>query len=363
MGYERVILYFMSGTGNTFRAATWMLEAAEGTGSPARLVPIEEGRPEEEIDQRVEDLVGVAMPTHGFIAPWPVIRFVMRFPRGRGTHAFVVPTRAGMRFGRVCTPGMEGTAGYLVALLLLLKGYSVRGVMGLDMPSNWLSLHPGLHPSNVRVIIARGREKTLRFMERLLSGGTSFGPGSLVELFFGLLLLPVSLGYLLVGRFFLAKLFFPNYDCDGCGLCAANCPNGAIRMWGKKKARPYWTFDCESCMRCMGYCPRNAIEAGHSLGVVIYYVTSIPVSLYLMNTLGKALPWFEGLDNRWTRMLLQYPYILLSIFITYLLFTLLIRMPFVNRLFTYTTLTRFYRRYHEPETKLKDIKVKRGPVT
>jgi hypothetical protein len=33
----------------------------------------------------------------------------------------------------------------------------------------------------------------------------------------------------------------------------------------------------------------------------------------------------------------------------------LIRIPPINRLFTYTTLTHYYRRYREPETRLKDL--------
>jgi len=349
----------MSGTGNTYRAATWMGIEAEKRGFLARVIPVEEGRPEGEIKDGKNHLVGVAMPTHGFTTPWPIIRFVLGFPRRKGTHAFVVPTRAGMRFGRVCTPGMEGTAGYLVALILLLKGFKGRGVMGLDMPSNWLALHPGLHPRNVEVIIDRGREKTLHLMDTILSGGTRFGWGSLVELLFGLLLLPISVGYLLVGRFFLAKLFFANHECDGCGVCAVNCPNGAIKMWFKKKVRPYWTYDCENCMRCMAYCPRNAVEAGHSVGVILYYVTAIPASFYLVNGLAGISSWFEGLGNPWFSTLLQYAYILLSMFVAYLLFTLLIRVPVFNRLFTYTTLTHFYRRYHEPGTKLTDIKIKK----
>jgi hypothetical protein len=48
-------------------------------------------------------------------------------------------------------------------------------------------------------------------------------------------------------------------------------------------------------------------------------------------------------------------YILVSLFVTYLLFTLLIRIPLVNRLFTYTTLVHYYRRYHEPDATLGDL--------
>ena len=39
------------------------------------------------------------------------------------------------------------------------------------------------------------------------------------------------------------------------------------------------------------------------------------------------------------------------------LFHLLTRISLVNKLFTYTTFTRIFRRYHEPDTRLKHIAI------
>jgi hypothetical protein len=41
--------------------------------------------------------------------------------------------------------------------------------------------------------------------------------------------------------------------------------------------------------------------------------------------------------------------------LVYPLFHLALRIGWVNRLFTLTTPTHYYRRYHEPETALKDL--------
>jgi len=129
-------------------------------------------------------------------------------------------------------------------------------------------------------------------------------------------------------------------------------------MWGKKEPRPYWTYRCENCMRCMNFCPKNAIEAGHSWAVILYYVTMIPVSDYVLNWLGGRVPWLASVKRAGLGMLLQYGYMLLAISVAYLLFTAAIRAPAINRLFSFTTLTHYYRRYHEPETRLKDMAAK-----
>ena len=371
MSYAKATFHVMSGTGNSFRAASWMRDAAAASGADAQMVSIGKQAPPQDEGGGEGRLVGLVFPTHGFTAPWAVLRHAWRLPRGRGAHAVVVPTRAGSKFGPLFLPGMEGTAGYLIALVLALKGYSVRGVMGLDMPSNFMIAHPGFPPASARAIIARGETKALGFIETVLGGpqraacpNAAFGArlaasragrrrfAGFISLLLGLVLLPVSLAYALVGRFYLAKMMFANSACNGCGLCAKHCPFGAIRMWGREKPRPYWTFSCENCLRCLAWCPRRAVESGHSLGVILYFVATLPAAVYAMNWLGAklSLP-----NNVATRLLLQYPYILLSLFVTYLLFALVIRIPAINRLFTYTTLVHYYRRYHEPDTSLEDL--------
>jgi ferredoxin len=340
-------IYFMSGTGNSLRVATWIRDAIAQTGTDARLHSVAAG-PSDEGPCR---LVALAYPTHGFTTPWPVLRLACRLPRGKGTQALVVPTRAGTKIGPLFLPGLEGTAGYLVALILALKGYAVRGVMGLDMPSNFMIAHPGFPEPSARAIIARARTKFDGFMGAVLGGRRQFR-GAL-SLLLGLLLLPVSAAYALLGRFYLAKMMFASAACNGCGLCAERCPFGAIRMWGKTERRPYWTFSCENCLRCLAWCPTQAVESGHSLGLVLYLVTTLPVAVVLMNWLGGAGP------GHWAAVLLvQYAYILLSLFLVYLLFTLINRIPVINRLFTVTTLVHYYRRYHEPDTRLDDLDIR-----
>lgn len=301
-------------------------------------------------------LVVLASPTHGFTAPWLAVWFALRLPRGGGAHAATLVTRAGSKFGPVILPGLDGTAAYVLALILFLRGYRVRGAMGIDMPSNWLAIHPGFKLPAAEAIIRHSRPSLDRFCRRLLSGRRFFG--SWVSFPLGLLLLPVSLGYLVYGRALFGKLFFAGDKCNGCGLCAKQCQHDAIRMRGKPP-RPYWTYRCESCMRCMAYCPKETIEVSHSFAVLAGMAMSVypPVLVALLFNLlpGSGKPQLEKLAYQAA----LYPFWLGILMVLYAFFWKGIRNVFINRLFKYTTLTTLFRRYHEPETRVTEMLARR----
>lgn len=353
MSYREATFYFYTGTGNSYRVTTWMAEAASETGAAVTVRPIASARPAEEIDKGETALLGLAMPTHGFTAPWAMLRFALHLPRCRGTHAVVVATRAGSRIGQFFTPGFEGTATLLMAAILALKGYRVRGMAGIDMPSNWLALHPSLRPATVAGIVARARQKVSGFMDTILSGRRHLGHW--ITFLIGLLVLPISLAYLLIGRLFLGKLFFASERCNGCGLCAEHCPNQAIEMRGKKNRRPYWTFRCESCMRCMAFCPTQAVEASHLLALGTYLLPSVLPLSTLLGWLAARAPLLAFLNGT-PRQVLEWFYPLIVLGLVYPLFDRLLRIAWLNRFFTLATLTHYYHRYHEPETRLKNLK-------
>jgi ferredoxin len=56
-----------------------------------------------------------------------------------------------------------------------------------------------------------------------------------------------------------SRKFSANSDCVGCGICAALCPRGNIRMEGGK---PVFGTDCMGCLSCVQYCPQTAIDIG-----------------------------------------------------------------------------------------------------
>lgn len=241
MPYSHVLLHCMSGTGNTWRVASWIRQYAQDRKAHARIETIGNLPPCETIPDSPNSLVGILTPTHGFTAPWMTLRYAARLPRVKHAHAFCLATRAGCKFGPLFTPGVSGSTNFLLALILAWKGYRVRGLLGLDMPSNWIALHPGFKKENADAIIARSEPRAAWFAERLFAGESVWlTRNNLCEFIWGILLFYISMLYLLIGRFFLAKLFFANHRCTGCRLCATQCPVQAIAIIGVLNPRPFW---------------------------------------------------------------------------------------------------------------------------
>ena len=347
--YDNLLVYYFSGTGNARKTAEWIVAVGKNAGMNTRLVNLDRSReirlPEFPAGKT---LVGFCYPTHGFMVPPIMERYIRKLPAKCTRDAFLMNTRAGMKVGRLFMPGISGLALIWPALMLKWKGYGVIAMCPVDLPSNWISLHPGLRQKVVRSIFERWHKKVTGVALKMIRGQSLYP--ALYTLPVDLAISPVSVGYFFVGRFNLAKMFISTNDCNGCGVCEKRCPNHAIRMIGD---RPYWTFKCESCMRCMNICPKRAIETPHSFAIVMVYLvwSLIPASL-LAWMVREGLP---GMDNP---LLFELAWWILAIagsfflfYVGYRLLHFLMRYRIVNRFISITSLThyRFWRRYRIPE--------------
>lgn len=360
MKIQDIRMYVMSGTGNTFRVSQWIKEIAGSGGVSAEVIMIDSVRQvqPEDINDR---MTGILFPAHGLMAPWSMIKFLLRMPAGKGVPAFIVSTRGGIKTGPVVIPGAVGFGNFLAAIILMFKGYSIKCLFSLDMPVNMINIHWGMKRKNSEIILTAARQKVMLLMKKLLAGKRAFYIGNILWefawtfLMFRLIpLFPIL--YLIIGKMFMAKLMFYDEHCTGCGMCAGFCPNQAIEMKKVRgKMRPFWTYKCEVCLRCMGYCNKDAVVAGHSWGVILYYITAIPVISFLLKITGllNFLPSF--ISGYWSWQLVSVVYIVPAMLISYRVFWMLSGIPFFNRVFACTSFTRYFRRYHEPETGLKDL--------
>lgn len=119
--YQRLIIYYFSGTGNARRTAEWIAEEAEQSGVLITLVNIEHFEKANLPPTDKKTLIGFCSPTHGFNLPPIVLRFLWKFPKLNSTDVFMVNTRAGMKMGKIFIPGLSGVAQYYAALVLWIK--------------------------------------------------------------------------------------------------------------------------------------------------------------------------------------------------------------------------------------------------
>ena len=341
--YSSVDLIVWSGTGNTRRVAEQIAGAARTLGATARVLA---GITVDDKQSSGSRLLGFLAPTHGFTAPWPLWKAALTTPGVRGTDVFVLVTRGGTRVAGKLFSGFEGTATYLPAAILALRGARIRGVGAIDMPLNWTVVHSAFDDESVAAIVARGDERADDFAQKILHGEKVFG--GLIQLVLGLAILPLSLGYMLIARLMLAKMFFADENCTSCGTCESICPQGAVRLRGKSK-RPYWSFHCQNCMRCMSNCPTNAIQGGQSWMVLYIWMTGLPIGALAAGAALDAMDMPAGFARSLIDALSGYAWTVGSVWIAYMLLWIGLTIPGVRFVLSKTTFTRFYRRYRGPE--------------
>jgi ferredoxin len=295
--WRSLYIYYISGTGNARASSGWIRDEAEKKGLKTVVQQIDRL---ENIIMPAEDenpLIGFAYPTHGFNAAPLMIKFIAGFPRGLSKEVFLLNTRAGMKLSRFFMPGVSGVALLLPAFILMIKGYKCIGFRPVDLPSNWIPLHPGLKEKVIESIFARCEKIVRAFSLKILSGKKVYK--GLFSVPFDLLISPIALGYWVGGRFFLSKTFIASYNCNNCGLCITECPTSSIKL---VNGRPYWKLSCESCMRCLNHCPQKAIEAAHGMAVVFWMTFTIintQIILLIINTLHiqPDVWWWKIIEN------------------------------------------------------------------
>lgn len=353
MNYDQVIIYYFSGTGNSRNAAQWIINIAKEKGLKTQLINIEKSLPVEIPEKSMKTLVGFCSPTHGFNMPPIMLKFIGKFPRHRNVDTFILNTRGGLKLHKYFLPGLSGIAQIFPALILRLKGLRIVGMQPLDLPSNWLILHPGLRKKVVQSIYSRCNSITKTFAESLLHGKRKYK--ALLSLPFDLALIPIAIGYYFIARFLFAKTLIATDACNGCEKCVIQCPVESIKMVND---RPFWKYTCESCMRCVNACPTRAIETTHTYTGLLAVISSLVLSPLIIKGLN-ALGWMDWINKSVING------ILLSIFNSFILVVFVIlayrfihylmRFKLVNKIITYTSLSKFkfWRRYQPPKIQAR----------
>lgn len=330
-----VNIYYFSGTGNAYTAASWVKDFAESKVSDVSINSIETIEDQKTIAPSNNSLNVFSFPTHGFAPPWIMLKFMFAFPKSNGSSVAFINTKAGTKIGKLYFPGMTGLAQWLPAFIFLIKGYKIKGLLPLDMPHSWVSFFPPNPVSCNPPMLARCRRIVDKMCERVLQGKKYYRYTVFTQLWFDISVSWIVPSYICFGRFYLAKTLYSSYKCNGCSLCAKSCPVNAIEM---RNDMPYWKYTCESCMRCMNICPKRSIQSWISRAAIIFYVAG-----FLLISYAKTNLIFASL------------FLMIVFFPVYWLLIKLLYFRAFNVIFTYTSLTKYWSRYFAEGVKLKNL--------
>lgn len=355
--FKSVDIFVYSGTGNTYKAAQCIGEAAEGMGTTYEISMIDVNSKPKEYKPSPRRLLGLMAPTIGAIQPISFFGFILRLPKGNRQKVFLAATGAWTRIGFIFMPGYVGFGLYLAALILILKGYKIVGITGFGMPHNWTTLIPPYWKKlenriNQEISITAGN-----FAMDILSGKRIYK--RIVDLIVTLFIFPLPILFIMFGHLFLAKTMFAGSSCSGCGQCANNCPRKAIKMYGKKHKRPYWTYKCEQCMRCVGYCTQKAVDC--NIFLVLAYVLLfrvVPIELLIVKAIRMGFNFSVVPMNSILLFIIYYIVVLSLGAAIYAVFYLLNRVPFFNNVFTYMSVTHYWRKYKQPDISVRVLSKK-----
>lgn len=351
--YKNLILYYFSGTGNSMTVAHWIAEQAKQRGLNVFIFSIDRFKNVEIPDIEGKSLIGFCYPTHGFSIPWLMMKFMFKFPKNLNANIFFLNTRAGFKLYHYHICGISGIAHLLAILIFWLKKYEIVGTKSSDMPQSWISVSPPNGKKAIKSIVANCKRNVVRFTNSLLDGDKYYGMCILSGLLLGIPLFPIIVGYFFIGRFFLSKTLFASYKCNACKICEQNCPVNAIKI---KSGKPFWSYNCESCMRCMNICPQKSIQAWFSRIALIYAgLFSLPFYGWILVLSEKINLSASSLNKdivEWIVFLLLF----FLIFIIYIIIFKLLTIKQINKVFTFTSLTRYWNRYLSPEIKISEFK-------
>jgi len=195
------------------------------------------------------DTVGLVFPIHNLTTPIPVKRFLQRVDMGSAQYIFAVATR-------LCSDRV-----FLdIDKILEKQGKSLDAYFSVEMPCTYIPLFT-LPSQDAIAKMETDLQKRLDGIQAIVtSKQVNREKDDLLVFLLGHILYPMITAFMFKARFpDMARSFYADSRCTGCGLCERVCLAERIRM---KNDKPEWieSIDCVYCFACLHYCPVEAIQ-------------------------------------------------------------------------------------------------------
>ena len=244
----KTIIYYFSGTGNSFWTARSLAERIENT-------TIRDMSEQGAIQTQGADAVGFVFPVHIWGLPNFVIRFLDKMKFNPDVYYFAIAVNGGQ------------VSRTLIQLkkYLKIKGVALSSGFDIKLPSNYIPWG-GPGPAEKLEKLYKAAKEKIDHVAPLIAGKKT---------------IPVEKGPLWQRIIFTAlykmsfnqihgmdKNFWTDEKCNGCGICKKVCPVNNIEI---KENKPVWLHHCEQCLACIQWCPRKALQFGKKTPVYERY--------------------------------------------------------------------------------------------
>lgn len=247
---REAVLFYFSGTGNTWWVSEKLVRLLREKGVAARAFSIERLSPGQAgaLLERC-DTAGFGYPIYGSDLPEPMKDFIRDLPDATGRQCFVF-----------CTQWMwSGDGARTGADFLRPRGFNVRWGEHFLMPNNiCVAVTPFLPYTNDRAkidpVLARAFARVERFAARI-AGRRSFRRSfNRVSFLLGCM---QRVPFRKVYRRLRDDMQVDPERCTRCGYCARLCPSGNLVFDGESFTT---RGGCVLCLRCYNFCPVSAIR-------------------------------------------------------------------------------------------------------
>ncbi|MCL2812078.1 MAG: EFR1 family ferrodoxin [Clostridia bacterium] len=246
---QEVCIFYFSGTGMTKYVIDKMKLALEKNQTQVDVFAIENTQAQS-LSLNDYDAIGIAYPVHAFNAPKIVVDFARSLPKVESLDTFVISTAGEHHWANFASSA-------LLIKILRKKGFCVFYDRPFVMPSNFIVKDD---ETKVRAKISKVNAQIPIAVYEILSRITYQQRASFFAKAAAVLGRAEWFGAKCV------KLFYSDKKrCDGCGLCAAKCPNRNISI---QKNRAAFRWNCGLCMRCFYICPKSAIKIHRPFGFI-----------------------------------------------------------------------------------------------
>ncbi|WP_368489437.1 EFR1 family ferrodoxin [Clostridium sp. BJN0013] len=236
------ILYYFSGTGNTKWVADRFKKNFKFYNVDIDLIDIQHI---EDKGLKKCDFVIIGSPVHVGFPPKIVRDFLNRLDSLKKNKKVII----------YCTQAAESSSACcFIAKCLKKKGYIISAQISVKMPNNYY-FFIGKKPTKNEIenLLIKADKKVKNVIENFIKNKNTNENTFFIRLQLNKIAYDIFKS--MVPK--LSKNIYSTKECNKCGLCLRNCPQGNITFEG---GYAIFHSKCILCLRCIHICPINAIR-------------------------------------------------------------------------------------------------------